>query len=148
LIKKLGTKALQNDLGIHLEVPQDLPRIFADENMIKRVLVNLVENAICYSPNGGEITLSARTESPSRVVVTVSDTGAGIPENEIPLVFGRLFRGGQSSDQVKSGSGLGLAICRQILELHGQEIWVESKLGIGSAFSFSLDASGERSAEP
>ncbi len=108
-----------------------------DPKRVLQVLNNLVGNAIRYTPEGGEIIVSTgkrKMEGRTWATVTVADTGMGIPEEELPHVFERFFRGeGPRSMQV-SGTGLGLAISKEIIELHGGRITVESLVGVGSIF--------------
>lgn len=140
VVKKSVGRAEPKDLALVLDVPRELPRILADEHMLNRVVSNLVENAIRYSDRGGEIRLSAEKCGEGEVRVSISDKGIGIPEDELPWVFDRFYRGSQALDKERSGSGLGLAITKRIIELHGQRIWVESKVGSGSTFTFTMEA--------
>lgn len=123
-------------------IPFDLPPVFVDEMRIGQVLTNLIENAIKYSPEGCDIVIEAR---PIRddVVISVIDKGAGIPYELIDKVFDRFYQTESIVTGRKSGTGLGLSICRGIIEAHGGRIWVESKLGEGSNFSFSLPIDNE-----
>ncbi len=116
----------------------DLPSVVADYDKIEQVVVNLVENAIKYSPAGGPITLSVEHNS-REVVVSVSDTGIGIPDNERQRIFDRFSRLDSRYVRERKGAGLGLYICKAIVEAHGGRIWVETagKEG-GSRFSFTL----------
>ncbi|MCE1248783.1 MAG: ATP-binding protein [Firmicutes bacterium] len=107
--------------------------VFGDREKINEVFINLVSNALKFTPEGGLIAISAKKVE-GKVEISVSDTGKGIPESEVSKLF-------QKFSQVKGekrGTGLGLYICRKILEIHEQTIWVESKLGEGTTFSFTL----------
>jgi len=108
-----------------------------DIGLIQRVLENLVKNAIRFTPEGGEITLSI-AERPSTVAVAVSDTGPGIPEKDIPRIFDRFFRAEQGEEARADSSGLGLAIVKRILDLHDSRITVSSKVDSGTRFEFEL----------
>ena len=111
----------------------------ADAQRVDQLLVNLIENAIKYTPSGGAVTvLTWRRDA--EVGVTVSDTGPGIPPEDLDHVFDRFFRVDEARRRTSGGSGLGLAICREIVEAHGGRIWVESEAGRGSAFSLALPA--------
>jgi len=111
----------------------------ADAHRVDQMLVNLIENAIKYTPSGGAVTvLTWRRDA--EVGVTVSDTGPGIPPEDLDHVFDRFFRVDEARRRTSGGSGLGLAICREIVEAHGGRIWVESEAGRGSAFSLALPA--------
>jgi signal transduction histidine kinase len=121
-------------LAFESEVPADLPKVLADAARMQQVLSNLVGNAIKFTPRGGRITLRAAAE-PGEVRVAVSDTGPGIPADQLPHVFGRFWQGGRADSR---GIGLGLAIARGIVEAHRGRIWVESQPGTGSTFYFTL----------
>jgi PAS domain S-box-containing protein len=114
-----------------------LPRIVGDSDRLFQVISNLLSNAVKYSPEGGEVVVSSSLEG-NNVRVGVRDNGAGIPLDFIDRIFGRFERyEGNAKSQV-IGTGLGLAIARQIVELHKGRIWVESALGTGSEFIFTL----------
>jgi len=129
------------DLTIDFDPQADLPLVRADERMISQVVANLMTNAVNYTPPGGRITV--RTDAIadgekkwSRLAVV--DTGLGIPENELPRLFERFFRGSASRARGISGTGLGLAICKEILDRHGGRITAASQAGKGSAFTIWL----------
>ncbi len=104
-----------------------------------QVLENLVSNALCYTPEGGEITLSARADA-STVKLQVQDNGTGIAPEDLPLVFDRFYRADESRQRNGTESGLGLAIAKSIVEAHGGSISVESILGQGTTFTIMLPA--------
>jgi two-component system phosphate regulon sensor histidine kinase PhoR len=112
----------------------------ADIAMIERVLSNLVENALKFTGNNGTVELRL-SEHDGTVRVSVIDSGIGIPETEIPLIFNRFYRVDRSRSRESPGSGLGLAISQKILELHHSAIRVLSEAGKGSTFSFDLRSS-------
>ncbi len=114
-----------------------LPIVSADSDRMVQVISNLVSNAVKYSPDGGDVTVSTRAED-GKVNVAVKDQGVGIPPEFIGRVFGRYERYESNRTANVVGTGLGLAISRQIIELHGGKIWVESKVGSGSTFQFTL----------
>ncbi len=119
-------------------LPEELPAVLADYDKIQQVLVNLIENAIKYSPRGGTITIEASPNS-NEVVVSVSDQGIGIPEGERQRVFDRFSRLDSRYVRERQGAGLGLYICKAIVEAHGGRIWVEAVPGgTGSRFNFTL----------
>ncbi|TAK36637.1 MAG: sensor histidine kinase [Chloroflexota bacterium] len=120
-----------------VSMPQSLPRAQADPHHIEQVLVNLLENAVKYSPEGGCISVLGSTED-GTVVVSVADEGIGIAEDQWERVFERFQRVDSSLTRQVGGVGLGLSICRKIIQAHGGRIWVESKIGQGSTFYFSL----------
>lgn len=121
---------------LELDVPGDLPQISADAHRIDQAISNLVGNAIKFTPEGGSIRLSARLCN-DEVIVSVTDTGPGIPSEYLPKIFDWFW---QAPGAEQMGSGLGLSITKGIVEAHGGRIWVESEPGKGSSFSFSLPA--------
>jgi two-component system OmpR family sensor kinase len=130
-------QASDRGVTLELDLPSDLPKVMADWHRIAQVLGNLLTNALRHTPEGGRVTLSAaRVEG--TVKVTVTDTGAGVPPEDLPYVFERFWRGEKSRSRVVGGSGLGLAIARQLVELHGGAIGVGSTPGKGSEFWFTL----------
>jgi len=122
---------------IVVDLPADFPVVEGDPGRLEQVLSNLVSNAIKYAPEGGRIEIGGRVE-PDNVIVTVADQGVGIPVEEQPLIFQRFYRGTQEEHQGTPGAGLGLYLSKAIVEAHGGRIWVESRPGEGSTFSFSL----------
>lgn len=131
-------KALANQKNIILTLTADaLPKVLADPIKVAEVITNLVVNAINYTNPGGKVDVSV-TVSPSEVTTTISDTGIGIPQDAIPHLFNKFFRVSNLEQKASKGTGLGLYISKSIIEkLHGK-IWVESEVGQGSRFSFTL----------
>ena len=127
------------DAGVTLrsETSPRLPQVHADLGLIERVLDNLIDNALQHTPTGGEVRIAIAAVGDA-VRVRVADTGSGISSDDLPHVFERHWRGGKKARE--SGAGLGLAIARRILELHGRTIEVDSELGRGTCFTFSLPA--------
>jgi len=120
-----------------IDIPDDLPLIYVDETRIGEVITNLVSNAVAYSDENTRISLEAG-QADGMVTISVVDEGIGIPEDQAERVFDRFFRLDKAASRRKGGTGLGLAICKEIMSAHGGKIWVESKPGEGSRFSFSL----------
>ncbi len=120
-----------------VDLPAQLPRVWADPRRVRQVLNNLLENAIKYSPNGGQITVTCEVEG-DFVLVSVADQGQGIPQEYFNRVFDRFFQVDSASTRKSGGIGLGLAIAKGIVEAHGGRIWVESAPGQGSVFRFTL----------
>jgi len=110
-----------------------------DARYVERALANLVENALCYTPPGGQVVLQANAV-PGGLSVKVSDTGPGIAEADMPRIFERFYRGEASRSRATGGSGLGLAIVKGIVEAHGGSVGVETAPGRGTTFSFVLPA--------
>ena len=135
---------LAADKGLHLEsdVPSTLSPAWADAGLIKRVLQNLIGNAIKFTPAGGVVRVTARADiadqdgvsERSLISVFVSDTGSGIP----PEIQDRLFQKFVIGQQEGRGSGLGLAFCKMVMEAHGERVWVESTSESGTTFAFTL----------
>jgi two-component system sensor histidine kinase KdpD len=123
------------DHTIRLEAPDEMPPLLFDYVEVDQVISNLLENAIKHTPEGTEITVSVRPQ-PSDVLVSVEDSGPGMPEQDLPQIFKPFYRG-QNGAGAK-GSGLGLAIARGIVEAHGGRIWAENRREGGARFVFSL----------
>ena len=121
---------------IYVSVPEGLPAVLANPASLERILGNLISNALKYSEPGGRITVAASSEG-GQVVVSVSDQGSGIPLEDLPNLFTRYYRTKEARAH-RSGLGLGLYITKGLVEAHGGRIWVESELGKGSTFSFTL----------
>jgi PAS domain S-box-containing protein len=123
------------DQIISYKVPDRLSNVLADQDMIRRVITNLLENASKYSPQGSKIEIGARQEG-KQILVWVEDNGPGIPASEHDRIFNKFTR--LRTDNSTKGLGLGLAYCRLAMQAHGGKIWVESEVGVGSRFTFSL----------
>ncbi len=119
------------------DLPSNLPRVRGDANLLRDVLRNLLDNAIQYTPAGGRVDVTV-TVNDGLAVVTVSDTGIGIPQSDQPRIFERFYRVDAARSREVGGTGLGLAIAKHVVEAHGGKIWVESQVGNGSAFHFSV----------
>ncbi len=119
-----------------VDLPAELPRVLADPRRIRQVLHNLLDNAIKYS-KGGQITIACEMEG-ENVITSVSDQGEGIPPQFLSKIFDRFFQIDGASTRRVGGTGLGLSISRGIIEAHGGKIWVESVVGQGSTFRFTL----------
>lgn len=125
------------DIAIETNIESSLPLAFGDPEKVTRILTNLVDNAINYTPAGGSVTIKAQANG-EYILVDVKDTGIGISEENKKKIFDRFFRADDSAVQKVSGTGLGLAIVQSLVDMHGGELIVNSKLGEGSTFSFSL----------
>jgi signal transduction histidine kinase len=131
-----------DDKGIQLsaEVPSELPEVWADRHRVMEILTNLLTNAIKYTPAGGSVSVHAATvgDDASFLCVSVKDTGWGIAPKDHKRIFERLYQVPGINSSSRRGLGLGLHICQQLVHLHGGRIWVESAVGRGSTFSFTL----------
>ncbi len=128
-----------SDRRFHVSVPDDGKIVTGDRDRLEQVLGNLLENAVKYSPEGSDVTVTVDERSDA-LITAVCDRGIGIPADELNQVFERFHRGRQVSSTNYGGLGLGLYITKQIIERHGGSIWVESKEGQGTTFYFSLPA--------
>jgi two-component system phosphate regulon sensor histidine kinase PhoR len=124
-------------LEIHVDLQKDAPAVRGDGAQLGEVLQNLLDNAVQYTPAGGKIEVRARSNGQG-VTFTVTDTGIGIPESDLERIFERFYRVDAARSREAGGTGLGLAIARHIVEAHGGRIWVESAIGQGSRFHFSI----------
>jgi two-component system sensor histidine kinase KdpD len=123
------------------DLPADLPLVPIDELLIEQVFINLLENAVRYTPAGTQIDISARAEGRS-LVVEVADRGPGVPPGQEDAVFGRFHRANAALADAGAGSGLGLTICRGIVTAHGGRMWMESRAGGGALVRFTLPLTG------
>ncbi|MEN8196851.1 MAG: ATP-binding protein, partial [Pseudomonadota bacterium] len=135
--QKFQPQAERRNMTLELDMPASAPFVRADIGLIERVLENLIENAIKYTPEGGTVSLSL-VPGTDGIEARVSDTGPGIPEADRERIFERFYRVEKSRADAPEGTGLGLAITRRILQLHDSPIEVESTPGHGAAFSFRL----------
>jgi signal transduction histidine kinase len=139
--------AAEQGVALLADVGDQLPPVLADPDRVRQVLHNLVANALRYTPAGGTITvgaaMQAQDDMPGHapfVRFTVCDTGQGIAAEDLPHVFERFWRADRSRSRDQGGSGLGLAIAKQLVEAHGGQIGVDSRMGAGSQFWFRLPA--------
>jgi len=124
-------------LTLRQDVPLDVPSVVADPDRVAQILTNLVANACQYTLTGGEIVVAARVYC-NKVHISVRDTGIGIAPEDQDKIFDRFFRADDPLVQDVSGTGLGLAIVKSLVEMLGEQLWVESELGEGSTFTFTL----------
>ena len=137
VILELEKLWLGRNVEIRTDIPSDLPKVFADQRRMRQVLLNLLENALKYTGNGGHIALTMLHRTSQRVEVSVCDSGPGIPKAEQQRIFLDRVRLPQTSDRT-TGFGVGLSVCRRIVEVHGGRIWVVSEPGEGACFTFTV----------
>jgi signal transduction histidine kinase len=125
------------DVEVLSDLPSDLPEIEADAERVHQVIFNLVDNAVRFTPEGGEVRIEAHRQDGS-VEVTVADTGVGVPAEDLPRLFERFYRVDPARARGDGGTGIGLAIARSVVEAHGGTISAESEPGRGSTFTFDL----------
>jgi len=130
-------RAQEKEIELHGRLPLDLPPVYGDPDMLAQVLINLVDNAVKYTPAGGRVDVFAETVD-GRLAVTVADTGIGIPPESLPRIFERFYRVDKARSRELGGIGVGLAIVKHIVRAHGGKITVESTPGRGSSFTFTL----------
>ncbi|MBN8577625.1 MAG: two-component sensor histidine kinase [Cyclobacteriaceae bacterium] len=146
VVEQLEEKAEKKDIKLHLLADRNKVHVFADWQRISQVVTNLVSNAINYTPDGGEVTITFEV-SKKHVTTFVSDTGEGIPSQHLTRIFERFYRVDKSRSREKGGTGLGLAIVKHILEGHNSKAEVQSEVAKGSVFSFKLPRSRNDAAD-
>jgi signal transduction histidine kinase len=130
-------RAQRHEILLGLDVAADIDDVTADERKLKQILVNLLTNAVKFTPDGGRVDVTARREH-ADIVIAVADTGIGIAPEDQEAVFEEFRQVGRSYTNKQEGTGLGLALTRKFVELHGGRIWLESAPGKGSTFTFTL----------
>jgi two-component system, OmpR family, clock-associated histidine kinase SasA len=136
VIAQFDSRLQQKSMTLKEDIPQDIPKVYADEELIRQLISNLLDNAIKYTPKKGEISLSILHRTNQKIQVSICDTGPGIPPEKRERIFEDNFRLQRDRDQ--EGYGLGLAMCHQIVCAHYGQIWVESSPESGSCFQFTL----------
>jgi two-component system clock-associated histidine kinase SasA len=129
-------RAFAKSQSIQTDIPNDLPSVHADRERVRQVLINLLDNAIKYTPEGGTIRISCLHRTTQKVQLSICDTGPGIPEENYESIFEERFR--LKRDEAKDGYGIGLALCQRIVRAHYGQIWVDSAPNGGSCFHFTL----------
>lgn len=151
--ERVGPLALEDDITLQIDLPPELPQVAVDEDLVTRVLVNLLDNAIKFSPPGGVVSVTADGVSATPILekdsditsqhcisVSVTDMGPGIPEEYREKIFEKFSQVEERDSRRDRGSGLGLAFCKLVVEAHGGRIWVEGQMGQGCTFTFTLPA--------
>lgn len=139
-LSAIEVQAQQRGISLGMDVSSQLPQAMVDGDRIAQVMANLLGNALRYTPEGGTIIVKASRDVDGRLVVSVADTGSGIALSDLPHVFERFYRAKRGPAGAGTGSGIGLTIVKELVEASGGKVWVESELGKGSAFFFSLPA--------
>ena len=137
--KGFEKQAQDKGVGLTVDLPEGLPKVLGDKDRLEQVVVNLLDNAIKYTPSGGVVKVGARPDGPE-VVVDIADTGLGIPPEDISRIFERFYRVDKARSRDLGGTGLGLAIVKHIIQGHNGRLNVKSAPGKGSTFSFSVKA--------
>jgi len=136
-INVLEKSAKEKTLSIKLNIPDKFPKVLGDHKRLAQVFLNLLDNAIKYTPEGGSITVSAASKE-KITQIDISDTGIGISEKDLPRIFERFYRVDKAHSRELGGTGLGLSIVKHIVQAHDGQVWVQSILGQGSTFSFTI----------
>ena len=139
-IRTLAVQIQKAGITIHLDIPNDLPLIFANKDLMTSVIKNLISNAIKYSPAGGEVDVVVR-DNGDELVLDVADQGLGISSEDLPYLFTKFYRSGTAQKAGIGGSGLGLALAKEAVMAHNGTISVESEIGVGTRFTVTLPIS-------
>jgi len=131
------SKISAKNIGVEVDIKDEKQYVLADENRVKQVMMNLIDNAVKFTPEMGTIKIYT-SESPASVFVNVNNSGSPILEEDLPYVFERFYKADKSHTRTQEGTGLGLSIVKKILDGHGQNIWVKSKENEGTTFTFTL----------
>jgi signal transduction histidine kinase len=142
--KRFAFQAEEAGIELEMDVPA-LPPVLGDEDRLTQVFTNLLDNAIKHTPSGGKVKVIAKGVNQKNVKVAVTDTGSGIPPEDLPRIFERFYQVDKS--RAGSGVGLGLAIAKEIIEAHGGSISVESVVGLGTKFTVSLPTRAPKSSD-
>jgi signal transduction histidine kinase len=145
VVEALRPVAAEKVIALEATIREPSILVWADRDKINQVLMNLIGNAIKFTPVQGRVTISASRNGGESVQVSVSDSGPGVPPDEKEKIFAKFYQIAEANGENSKGTGLGLAISKALVELHGGKIWVESEEGGGSKFSFTLPVSGPQS---
>lgn len=144
-VKTVEEQMRKRKISLDVLLPESFP-VYVDKDRFRQILLNLLTNAMAYTPEGGRITVEARRESNSWWI-RVADTGVGIPEEDLPRIFERFYRVDKARSRESGGTGLGLAIVKHLVEVHQGEIRVNSRVGEGTEFQliFPIKTEDEKS---
>ena len=134
----ISPRASAGQVKVEAHLPGDLPAVLADRDRLSQILINLVDNAVKYTPKGGQVVVEGRTEQNGMVEVAVRDTGVGIPKADLPRLTERFYRVDKARSRDLGGTGLGLAIVKHLVLAHGGELFIESELWKGTVVRFTL----------
>lgn len=134
----LGVQSKEKQIQLINKISDDTIMVLADRNQLQRVFINIINNAIKFTPQQGSITVACSKIEDNYIQIDITDTGTGIPVEAQKAIFEEFYRVDNLINQQVKGTGLGLALVKHIIEAHKGRIWVNSKLGEGSTFSFTL----------
>ncbi len=140
IAETMGFLFKNKHIALNVDIPENLPLVEVDRKKMEQVLLNLLNNALKYTPDGGHVTVTAE-DRPADILVSVWDTGIGIPHQDLDKIFSGFYHSGYKLSYEYKGPGLGLAISRKIIEGHGGRIWAKSEVGKGSTFYFTIPKS-------
>jgi signal transduction histidine kinase len=143
----LRERATSHDIELHLQLDPRIACVQADERKLKQIVFNLLSNAVKFTPNGGRVDVVLRALAVDTVQISVSDSGPGVAPEDQERIFEEFEQAGRGVLQAQEGTGLGLAVAKQLVELHGGLIGVQSQPGAGSTFSFTLPIHQDSRAE-
>ena len=144
-VSLMRERATVHAIDLRVETETDGQTVYADRLRLKQVLVNLISNAVKFTGDGGKVTVRTRSDGPE-LIITVTDTGVGVPAEDYERIFESFQQGGRGAAN-EEGTGLGLTLSRRIVELLGGRMWLESEVGVGSTFGFSVRATGDEVAQ-
>ena len=145
IFELLEIEGVRNNITLRMDKKYEDPIfVFADEERIQQVLTNLIINSVKYGIERGVTEISCERMNETKLLVRVNDNGDGIDEEHLPRLFERFYRVDKTRNRNQGGSGLGLAIVKHIIEAHNERVFVESKIGVGSEFSFSLPLANKK----
>ncbi len=134
----ISPRASGGQVKVEARLPADLPEVLADRDRLSQILINLVDNAVKYTPKGGQVTVEGRVDASGMIEVAVRDTGVGIPKADLPRLTERFYRVDKARSRDLGGTGLGLAIVKHLVLAHGGELDIESELWKGTTVRFTL----------
>ena len=140
ILQVLDAKIAEKKHVIHKEIPENISLILADRDRVAQILLNILDNAVKFTPDGGRITMTALEDGKGFVILKVSDSGAGIPKNELPRVGERFYRVDKTRSRELGGTGLGLSIVKHLLKVLQGRMEIDSKVGVGTTVSLYFPA--------
>jgi signal transduction histidine kinase len=152
ILRMAGERAAAGGIAVEVDLPEPSPRLSADERMIKQILINLLSNAIKFTASGGRIAVAAAVQQDGGIAVSVTDTGIGIPADDLPNLCSPFWQIDRGLNRKFEGTGLGLSLCKRMTEMHGGQLVIESEVGVGTTVTVRLPAArlvgGETSRTP